>query len=100
MKKKNIQSLMNQARKLQGELEKTTREIENKVFNYENENILVEITGKNAVSKIKIKNENIINDVEMLEDILTVAINNVLEQIKLEKDKKLGKYTNGLGGLF
>ncbi|CCX35606.1 nucleoid-associated protein CXIVA_09260 [Clostridium sp. CAG:1000] len=96
----NIQSLMNQARKLQGELEKTTREIENKVFNYENENILVEITGKNAVSKIKIKNENIINDVEMLEDILTVAINNVLEQIKLEKDKKLGKYTNGLGGLF
>ena len=85
----NIQSLMNQARKLQGELEKTTREIENKVFNYENENILVEITGKNAVSKIKIKNENIINDVEMLEDILTVAINNVLEQIKLEKDKKL-----------
>ena len=100
MKKMNIQSLMNQARKLQGELEKTTREIENKVFNYENENILVEITGKNAVSKIKIKNENIINDVEMLEDILTVAINNVLEQIKLEKDKKLGKYTNGLGGLF
>ena len=96
----NIQSLMNQARKLQGEKEKTTREIENKVFNYENENILVEITGKNAVSKIKIKNENIINDVEMLEDILTVAINNVLEQIKLEKDKKLGKYTNGLGGLF
>lgn len=96
----NIHSLMNQARKLQGELEKTTREIENKVFNYENENILVEITGKNAVSKIKIKNENIINDVEMLEDILTVAINNVLEQIKLEKDKKLGKYTNGLGGLF
>lgn len=96
----NIQSLMNQARKLQGELEKTTREIENKVFNYENENILVEITGKNAVSKIKIKNENIINDVEILEDILTVAINNVLEQIKLEKDKKLGKYTNGLGGLF
>ena len=96
----NIQCLMNQARKLQGELEKTTREIENKVFNYENENILVEITGKNAVSKIKIKNENIINDVEMLEDILTVAINNVLEQIKLEKDKKLGKYTNGLGGLF
>lgn len=96
----NIQSLMNQARKLQGELEKTTREIENKVFNYENENILVEITGKNTVSKIKIKNENIINDVEMLEDILTVAINNVLEQIKLEKEKKLGKYTNGLGGLF
>lgn len=96
----NIQSLMNQARKLQGELEKTTKEIENKVFNYENENILVEISGKNEVSKIKIKNKEIINDVEMLEDVLTVAMNNVLEQIKAEKNQKLGKYTNGLGGLF
>ena len=91
---------MNQARKLQGELEKTTKEIENKVFNYENENILVEISGKNEVSKIKIKNKEIINDVEMLEDVLTVAMNNVLEQIKAEKNQKLGKYTNGLGGLF
>ncbi len=96
----NIQSLMNQARKLQGELEKTTKEIENKMFNYENENILVEISGKNEISKVKIKNKEIINDIEMLEDILTVAINNVLEQIKKEKNQKLGKYTNGLGGLF
>lgn len=96
----NIQSLMNQARKLQGELEKTTKEIENKMFNYENENILVEISGKNEISKVKIKNKEIINDIEMLEDILTVAINNVLEQIKIEKNQKLGKYTNGLGGLF
>lgn len=96
----NIQNLMNQARKLQGELEKTTKEIENKMFNYENENILVEISGKNEISKVKIKNKEIINDIEMLEDILTVAINNVLEQIKTEKNQKLGKYTNGLGGLF
>ena len=96
----NIQSLMNQARKLQGELEKTTKEIENKMFNYENENILVEISGKNEISKVKIKNKEIINEIEMLEDILTVAINNVLEQIKTEKNQKLGKYTNGLGGLF
>ena len=36
----------------------------------------------------------------MLEDIVLVAINNVLEQVKSEKDKKLGKYTNGMGGLF
>lgn len=96
----NIQSLMNQARKLQGELEKTTKEIENKMFNYENENILVEINGKNEISRVKIKNKEIVNDIEILEDILTVAINNVLEQIKSEKNQKLGKYTNGLGGLF
>ena len=36
----------------------------------------------------------------MLGDILLVAVNKVLEEVKKDKDKKLGKYTNGLGGLF
>lgn len=96
----NMQALMAQARKLQGDLEKTTKEIENTVFNYENENVLVECTGRNEIQKITIKNESILEDREMLEDIIVVAINNVLAQIKTEKEKKLGKYTNGLGGLF
>ncbi len=96
----NMQALMAQARKLQGDLEKTTKEIDNTIFNYENDNILVECNGKNEIKKITIKNEDILEDKEMLEDIVLVAINNVLEQVKNEKEKKLGKYTNGLGGLF
>ena len=96
----NMQSLMNQARKLQADLEKTTKEIENTLFKYENENIKVEISGKNEVKKMKIINEEILKDRELLEDVMTVALNNVLDQIKKEKEKKLGKYTNGIGGLF
>ena len=96
----NMQALMAQARKLQGDLEKATKEIDNTIFNYENENILVECNGKNEIKKITIKNEDILEDREMLEDIVLVAVNNVLEQVKKEKEKKLGKYTNGLGGLF
>lgn len=96
----NMQAIMAQARKLQGDLEKATKEIEGTLFNYENENILVECNGKNEVKKVTIKNKDLLEDSEMLEDILVVAINNVLSQVKQEKDKKLGKYTNGLGGLF
>jgi len=96
----NMQALMAQARKLQGDLEKTTKEIEGSTFNYENDNVLVECNGKNELKKIMIKNNDILEDKEMLEDILLVAINNVLEKIKKEKESKLGKYTNGLGGLF
>ena len=96
----NMQALMAQARKFQGDLEKTTKEIDNTIFNYENDNVLVECSGKNEIKKIVIKNEDILEDKEMLEDIILVAINNVLEQVKTEKEKKLGKYTNGLGGLF
>lgn len=96
----NIQAMMQQARKLQKDLEKTTAEIEGTTFKYENENILVEALGNNKITKVQVKNDIILEDKEMLEDIMLVAINDVLEQIKKEKDSKLGKYTNGLGGLF
>lgn len=96
----NMQSLMAQARKLQGDMEKITKEIENTIFKYENDNVILEINGKNEVVKINIKDPSILEDKEMLEDILFVAMNDVLGQIKKEKEKKLGRYTNGLGGLF
>ena len=96
----NIQAMMAQARKLQKDLEKTTSEIESTTFKYENENILVECLGNNKITKIQIKNSDILEDKEMLEDIMLVAINDVLDQVKKTKDAKLGKYTNGLGGLF
>ena len=80
----NIQAMMAQARKLQKNLEKTTNEIDNTVFKYENENILLECTGDNEVKKVEIKNEDILADKEMVEDIVLVAINDVLGQIKKE----------------
>lgn len=96
----NMQAMMQQARKLQKELEKTTTEIENTTFTYENANVLVEGLGSNRITKIEIKNEDVLEDGEMLADILTVAVNNVLDQVKKEKERKLSKYGSGLGGLF
>ena len=96
----NMQAMMAQAKKLQAELEKTTKAIDEKVFNFENENVLVECLGSNKITKIEIKNKDLLEDEEMLGDILLVAINNVLDQIKDEKEKKLGRLTGGLGGLF
>lgn len=96
----NIQAMMAQARKLQGELEKTTKQIESTTFKYENENVVVEGLGTNKITKIEIKNKDILADEEMLGDIILVAVNDIVNQVKAEKDKKLGKYTNGLGGLL
>ena len=96
----NMQAMMAQAKKLQAELEKTTKAIDEKAFTFENENVLVECLGSNKITKIEVKNSDILEDQEMLGDILLVAINNVLDQIKEEKEKKLGRLTGGLGGLF
>ena len=96
----NSQAMMAQAKKLQKEIEKTSEEIDSTVFNYENDNILIECYGSNKVKSIKIKNDEILEDKEMLEDILLVGINNIIDQISQKKEQKLGKYTSGLGGLF
>lgn len=96
----NMQALMAQARKLQSTLEKTTKEIEEKEFIYENDNIKLVMLGNNSLKSIKIKNSSLSNDFELLEDVIVVGINDLTKQIRNEKDLKLGKYTNGLGGLF
>lgn len=96
----NIQAMMAQAKKLQKDIEKATKEIEETTFKYENENVLIECMGDNKIKKIELKNSDILDDKEMVEDIIVVGINDVLKQIADTKNKKLGKYTNGLGGLF
>lgn len=96
----NMNALMAQAKKLQGELEKTTKEIEGKTYTYVNDNVLVEATGDNHIKKIEIKSDSVLEDKEMLEDILVVAVNDILNQIKKEKESKLSRYAGGLGGLF
>lgn len=96
----NMQAMMAQARKLQRDIEKSTSEINESIFKYENDNILVECLGSNEVKKIEIKNDAILEDKEMLGDIILVAVNDVINQINKVKEEKLGKYTNGLGGLF
>ena len=96
----NMGALMAQAKKIQADLEKTTKEIDNKNFVYENDNILVEAKGTYKVNKINIKNDSLLEDREILEDMILVAINDIISQIKKEKESKLGKYSAGLGGLF
>ena len=95
----NMQAMMAQARKLQRDIEKATSEINESIFKYENDNILVECLGSNELKKIEIKNDAILEDKEMLGDIILVAVNDVINQINKVKEEKLGKYTNDLGGL-
>lgn len=95
-----MQNIMAQARKIQGEVEKLTKEINEKEFTYKNENVEVSFSGDNKLKSIKILDDGVLSDSEMLEDVLFVAINDVLEQIRKEKESKLGKYTGGMGGLF
>ena len=97
----NIQAMMKQAQKLQKEMMKAKEEIDNTTFTGKSSFVTVEIKGTKEVQKVKIDAEKIESDeIEMLEDMILVAINDANKQVDEETEKKMGKYTNGMPGLF
>ena len=98
----NMQKLMMEAQRMQAKLQKEQEEIEK--TNYEGSSSLVTVVlnGKKEVKSVKINIEEDITkeDVEMLEDMILVAINDAVKKADTDKEKRLGKYSQGLTGLM
>ena len=97
----NIQAMMKQAQKLQKDMLNAKEEIDKKEFEGKSSFVTVKMNGKKEVLEIKIDAETMDKDeIEMLQDILVVAINDANKKIDKETEEKLGKYTQGMPGLF
>lgn len=98
----NMQALMREAQKMQKNLQKTQEELEK--TNYEGVSSLINITlngNKDVVSvKIKVDDSFEKEDLEMLEDMILVAFKDAAKKVDADKEKKLGKYGQGLAGLM
>ncbi len=63
--------------------------------------VVVKANGKKEILAINIKPEVVDpDDVEMLEDLVLTAVNEVLKKADEETASKMGKLTGGMGGLF
>lgn len=97
----NIQSMMKQAQKLQNEMLNEKKEIDALIFQKTNSFVTIKANGKKEIIEVKIDNENLDkDDVEMLQDIIIVTINSLFKEIDDETEKRMGKYTQGMPGLF
>ena len=98
----NIQAMMKQAQALQRDMLKAKKEIDEKEFVGESSLVKITLLGTKEVKSVKIDSSSDLekDDIEMLEDMLLVAINDAMKQIDKETEKKLGKYTQGMPGLF
>lgn len=97
----NIQAMIKQAQKIQKDMMSAKNEIDNKIYEGKSSFVTVKVKGTKEIVEIKIDNEKIENDeIEMLQDILVVAINDAMKKIDKETEEKLGKYTQGMPGLF
>ncbi len=97
----NIQAMMQQAGKLQKEILNTKKEIEDKTYSITKEIVSVEVNGKKKIQKIEINKANFqTEDLEILEDMILLATNELFETIDKEMEQKLNKFGPGIKGMI
>ncbi len=95
--KGNIAGLMQQAQKMQQEMQKAQEELANMVVTGEAAAGLVKVTmtGKHAVTRVEI-DPSLLDDQEMLEDIVTAAINDAVNRIASTTAERMSDMTAGI----
>lgn len=97
----NMQAMLKQVQNMQKDMLKIKQEIDNTVFVGESSIVKVEVLGTKQIKSIKINSDAAIeqDEIEMLEDMITIAINSAMSQIDEVTEQKMGKFNN-IPGLF
>lgn len=98
----NMQALMKQAQKLQKDMMNTKEEIDQTEFIGENSLVKVTMKGTKEVIKVEINHDEPFGkeDIEMLEDMILIAVNEANKKIDEMTEDKMGKFGNSMPGLF
>ena len=97
----NMQDMLNQAQALQKDMLKAKEEIDNTDFVGESSLVKITMKGTKEVTKVEIQSEDGLDkdDIEMLEDMIVVAINDSNKKIDKMTESKMSKFGN-IPGLF
>lgn len=101
----NFQQLARQAQKLQDDMEAATQQLEAKEYTSSAGGgaVSVTVTGKLEVTKVEISPEVVDpEDVDMLCDLITAAVNEAVRAASKEKEETMEKLSGGLNlpGMF
>ena len=95
----NMKNMMKQMQKMQKEMGQSQAQLDETMFTGVANDDLVQITmnGKRDVQEVKIKEDIAeMGDKEFLEDLVLIALKDVLQKVDDETEKVMGKYTNNL----
>ena len=97
----NMQSLMAQAQKMQRDITKKKEELDRMEFEGNSEWVSVVLYGNKTMKNINRKQKTIADqdDIEVLQDMIKIAIDDALKKIDVEYNNKMGMYS-GMNGLF
>ncbi|MFT9004264.1 MAG: YbaB/EbfC family nucleoid-associated protein [Liquorilactobacillus hordei] len=97
----NMQGMMKQMQKMQKNMKKDQEELEKTEFIGKSADDLVVVTfdGKKEMKDIQIKPEAVDpDDIDMLQDLVIMAVNDGITKIEKETQKKMGKYAQNIPG--
>lgn len=98
----NMNKLLKQAKAMQAQMLKAQDELAEKEIEVSAGGgaVTVRVNGVNEILAVKIDPEAMDpDDVETLEDLIVVAVNNALAEIKKQSDELLSQVTGGMGGM-
>ena len=96
-----MQAMMKQAQQLQNKMLQTKKEIDETEFTGESSLVKVTVLGTKEVTKVEINSEESLgkDDLEMLQDMIMVAVNEANKKVDAEVESKMSQYGN-IPGLF
>ena len=97
----NMQAMMKQAQKLQKDMLNEQEKINNMEFEGKSSLVTTKINGHGELIEVKIEAESLDKEeIEMLEDMILIAVNDAKKKLDKETESRMGMYTKGLPGLF
>jgi DNA-binding YbaB/EbfC family protein len=96
----NMNQILKQAQAMQKDMMKAQEEVAKMTFTASKDLVTVEVNGNRKVTKVTLSEDIDTDDIEMLEDMIMIATNDALAQAEAEMEKRLGKYSKGMPGLF
>ena len=102
MNNMNMQAMIKQAHALQKNMLDAKKKVDEMTFTGESSMVTVTMKGSREVTAVKINPDMELSkdDLDMLEDMLVVAINDATKKVEKAIEDNLGKYTKGMPGLF
>jgi nucleoid-associated protein EbfC len=95
----NMNNMLKQAQKLQKQMEDKQKELESKIYEATvgGGAVIAYANGKKQLTDIKIKPEVVDpDDVEMLQDLILTAVNEVIGKAEADSAAEMGKMTGGM----
>ncbi len=101
----NMNQMLKQAQKMQEDMQNLQADLEEREYTASSGGGMVEVTvdGKHLIKSIKINPDAVdLDDAEMLEDLITVAVNEAISNAIKTSEEEMGAITGGLNmpGLF